>query len=307
MKKTTLVIMAAGMGSRFGGPKQITPVGPSGEKIIDYSVFDAKRAGFDEVVFILNKNIKNDFIECFGENIEKQISVKYVLQDLENIPNGFSVPDGRTKPWGTGHAVLSAKDAIDSPFMVINADDYYGRECFSVLHDFLCNIDQNSEKLQLSMAGYKLGNTITESGSVSRGICLSDENGYLTSITERTKIYKTGDKIAFTEDDGKTFEDLSFDSIASLNCWAFDNRILSEFETQFVEFLSQEHPNPLKSEFFLPTVVDNLVKNDKATVKVLSTNDKWYGMTYSEDRDTVIKAINDMVREGIYPQNLWNK
>ncbi len=306
MKKTTLVIMAAGMGSRFGGPKQITPVGPSGEKIIDYSVFDAKRAGFNEVVFILNKNIKEDFIECFGKNIEKQISVKYVIQDLQNIPDGFSVPEGREKPWGTGHAVLSAKDAIDAPFMVINADDYYGRECFSVLHDFLVNIDVNSSKLELSMAGYKLGNTITESGSVSRGICETDENGFLSSITERTKIYKTGDRIAFTEDDGETFTDLSFDTIASLNCWAFDNKILPEFESQFVEFLSAEHPNPLKAEFFLPTVVDNLVKADKASVKVLSTNDKWYGMTYAEDRQTVIDAIKDMVAEGIYPEKLWN-
>jgi len=306
MKKTTLVIMAAGMGSRFGGPKQITPVGPSGEKIIDYSVFDAKRAGFDEVVFILNQKIKDDFIEAIGKKVEKHISVKYVIQDIKNIPQGFSVPKDRVKPWGTGHAVLSAKDVIDAPFMVINADDYYGIECFKVLHDFLVNIDKKSEKLELSMAGYMLGNTITESGSVSRGICTTDENGFLDSITERTKIIKEGERIAFTEDDGETFTDLPFDSITSLNCWAFDNRILSEFETQFVEFLSEIHKNPLKAEFFLPTVVDNLVKREKATVKVLSTKDKWYGMTYAEDKQTVIDAIGDMVKKGIYPEKLWD-
>ena len=305
MKKTTLVIMAAGMGSRFGGPKQITPVGPSGEKIIDYSVYDAKRAGFDEVVFILNEKIKDDFVECIGSKVEKHISVKYVMQDLNNIPAGFSIPEGRVKPWGTGHAVLCCENVVDSPFMVINADDYYGTECFKVLHDFLVNIDKNGEKLQLAMAGYRLGNTITESGSVSRGICTTDSNGYLNSITERTKIHKNGDSISFTEDDGKTFEELPFDSVTSLNCWAFDNRILPEFSKQFKDFLSARHDNPLKAEFFLPSVVDNLVNSGKATVKVLNTNDKWYGMTYAEDKQTVINAIADMVKKGIYPENIW--
>ena len=303
MKKTALVIMAAGMGSRFGGPKQITPVGPSGEKIIDYSVYDAKRAGFDEFIFVLNERIKDDFFEAIGNKLAENVTVKYVIQDLNNLPEGFSVPEGRVKPWGTGHAVLSCKDVIDCPFMVINADDFYGQEGFRVLHDFLVNINDDS-KLQLAMAGYKLGNTITEQGSVSRGICEADADGYLQSIVERTKIMPKDGKIYFTEDE-ENYIELPFDAITSLNCWAFDNRILPEFEKQFIDFLKNEVSNPLKSEFFLPTVVDNLIKADKATAKVLKTNDKWYGMTYMEDKETVTSAIEEMVEQGIYPKKLW--
>ena len=303
MKKTALVIMAAGMGSRFGGPKQITPVGPSGEKIIDYSVYDAKRAGFDEFIFVLNERIKDDFFEAIGNKLAENVTVKYVIQDLNNLPEGFSVPEGRVKPWGTGHAVLSCKDVIDCPFMVINADDFYGQEGFRVLHDFLVNINDDS-KLQLAMAGYKLGNTITEQGSVSRGICEADADGYLQSIVERTKIMPKDGKIYFTEDE-ENYNELPFDAITSLNCWAFDNRILPEFEKQFIDFLKNEVSNPLKSEFFLPTVVDNLIKADKATAKVLKTNDKWYGMTYMEDKETVTSAIEEMVEQGIYPKKLW--
>lgn len=303
MKKTALVIMAAGMGSRFGGPKQITPVGPSGEKIIDYSVYDAKRAGFDEFIFVLNERIKDDFFEAIGNKLAENVTVKYVIQDLNNLPEGFSVPEGRVKPWGTGHAVLSCKDVIDCPFMVINADDFYGQEGFRVLHDFLVNINYDS-KLQLAMAGYKLGNTITEQGSVSRGICEADADGYLQSIVERTKIMPKDGKIYFTEDE-ENYTELPFDAITSLNCWAFDNRILPEFEKQFIDFLKNEVSNPLKSEFFLPTVVDNLIKADKATAKVLKTNDKWYGMTYMEDKETVTSAIEGMVEQGIYPKKLW--
>ena len=303
MKKTALVIMAAGMGSRFGGPKQITPVGPCGEKIIDYSVYDAKRAGFNEFIFVLNERIKEDFFEAIGNKLAENVTVKYVIQDLNNLPDGFTVPKGRVKPWGTGQAVLSCKDVIDCPFMVINADDFYGQEGFKVLHDFLVNIE-DTDKLQLAMAGYKLGNTITEQGSVSRGICVEDENSYLESITERTKIMPKDGKIYFTEDE-EAYTELPFDSITSLNCWAFDNKILPEFESQFVDFLQNEVSDPLKSEFFLPTVVNNLIKANKATVKVLKTNDKWYGMTYMEDKETVTNAISDMVAEGIYPDKLW--
>jgi len=303
MKKTALVIMAAGMGSRFGGPKQITPVGPSGEKIIDYSVYDAKRAGFDEFIFVLNEKIKDDFFEVIGNKLAENVTVKYVIQDLNNLPEGFSVPEGRVKPWGTAHAVLSCKDVIDCPFMVINADDFYGQEGFKVLHDFLVNTT-DTDKLQLAMAGYMLGNTITEQGSVSRGICEADADGYLKSIVERTKIMPKDGKIYFTEDE-ETYTELPFDAITSLNCWGFDNRILLEFEKQFIDFLKNEVSNPLKSEFFLPTVVDNLIKADKATAKVLKTNDKWYGMTYLEDKETVTTAINEMVEKGIYPEKLW--
>ena len=305
MKKTALVIMAAGMGSRFGGPKQITPVGPNGEKIIDYSVFDAKRAGFDEIIFILNEKIKDDFIECIGENVSKYIPVKYVIQDINNIPEGFSVPKGRVKPWGTGHAVLSCKEVIDCPFMVINADDFYGNQCFKILHDFLVNTTDD-ETLQLAMAGYQLGNTISESGSVSRGICTTDENNYLASIIERTDIRNIDGEIKFTEDGGETFSPLSFNAVTSLNCWAFDYRAIFEFEKQFSEFFQAGFSNPLKAEFYLPSVVNNLITNGKATAKVLETSDKWYGMTYAEDRAAVAEAIKGMVKDGIYPEKLWD-
>ena len=306
MKKTALVIMAAGMGSRFGGPKQITPVGPSDEKIIDYSVFDAKRAGFNEVIFIVNKKIENDFKECIGNKISQYIPVKYVIQDLNNIPLGCSVPEGRVKPWGTGHAILSCKDVIDCPFMVLNADDFYGNQCFQILHDFLVNIDDNDDNIQLAMAGYKLGNTITENGSVSRGICTTDSDNNLATIIERTDIRNIDGDIKFTEDGGETFHPLSYDDITSLNCWAFDNRALPEFEKQFIEFFQAGFANPLKSEFFLPSVVNNMIVSGKATAKVLETNDKWYGMTYSEDRIIVMNAIKDMVKKGIYPEKLWD-
>ena len=303
MKKTTLVIMAAGMGSRFGGPKQITPVGPCGEKIIDYSVFDAIRAGFNEVIFVLNDAIENDFKECIGNKVSKHIPVKYVIQRLIDLPNGYTVPKDRKKPWGTGQAVLACKDYIDAPFMVINADDFYGRHGFQMLHDFLVNIDE-SGCYKIAMAGYNLCNTITDKGSVSRGICEVSTDGKLLSITERTKIYMKDKGIYFSENDSE--EKLANDAVTSLNCWAFDNRMLSELESEFASFLDNIGDNPLKAEFFLPTVVNDLVSAGKAEVTVKITPDKWYGMTYAADRDEVAKALSQMTDEGVYPKNLWN-
>lgn len=303
MKKTTLVIMAAGMGSRFGGPKQIAPVGPCGEKIIDYSVFDAIRAGFNEVIFVLSDAIEKDFKECIGDRVSKHIPVKYAIQRLSDLPNGYSVPEGRTKPWGTGQAVLVCKDLIDAPFTVINADDFYGRHGFEMLHDFLVNIDE-SDRYKIAMAGYHLCNTITDKGSVSRGICEVSDKGKLLSITERTKIYTKDDGICFLEDDRE--EKLADNAVTSMNCWAFDHRVLPEFEKEFVRFLENLGDNPLKAEFFLPSVVNDLVAADKAEVSVRITPDKWYGLTYAADREDVVKALAQLTKEGVYPENLWN-
>lgn len=303
MKKTTLVIMAAGMGSRFGGPKQITPVGPSGEKIIDYSVYDAIRAGFNEIIFVLSKALKDEFIEVVGKKIEKHISVKYVIQDINNIPEGYSVPEGRVKPWGTGHAILSCIDVLDAPFMIINADDFYGKEPFKILHDYLNTIDESNPTLQLAMAGYKLKNTVTENGSVSRGICTADTDGNLSSIVERTKIFYSDGELYF-EENGEKFP-VSPESVTSMNCWGMDLRIMKEFEDRFKVFL-QNLDNPQKGEFFLPAVVDQLIKENKAFSKVLTTSEKWYGLTYKEDKDEVVKAIKGLTEKGIYPEKLWD-
>ncbi len=306
MRKTTLVIMAAGAGSRFGGPKQITPVGPNDEKIIDYSIYDAIRAGFDEIVFVVNEKMMHDFKEAVGNNAAKHISVKYAVQRLDDIPTGFTVPQGRTKPWGTGHAIYACRDIVDNPFMVINADDFYGSEAFVKIHDFLVNIDENEDNLQFTMAGYRLENTLPAVGTVSRGICETDENGYLKSVTERTKIMFRHGGICFTDDD-EYYTELEPSTVTSLNCWGFDNRIMAQLPWRFEEFLEYyKNENTLKCEFFLPTVVNDLVNEREATVKVVKTGDKWYGMTYKEDRETVAEAVKQLVAEGKYPERLWN-
>ena len=305
MEKTSLVIMAAGAGSRFGGPKQITPVGPSGEKIIDYSVFDAIRAGFNEIIFVVSEQMAEDFKEAVGDRVAERIPVKYAVQRLDDIPENFSVPDGRTKPWGTGHAIYACRDILDCPFMVINADDFYGRESFSVLHDFLVNIDKDAQQMQFAMAGYKLENTLPKIGTVSRGICETDENGNLKSIEELTKISFRHGGICYTEDD-EYYSELSPKAVTSLNCWAFDNRILEQLGWRFAEFLDYHNGDGnLKCEFFLPTVVNDLINEREATVKVITTHEKWYGMTYKEDKETVSNAINKMIENGKYPQKLW--
>ena len=302
MHQPTLVIMAAGMGSRFGGPKQITPVDPQGHIIIDFSLFDAWRAGFRKVVFIIKREMEADFREVIGDRMEKYFEVTYVYQDGERLPEGYSVPEGRTKPWGTGHAVACCKGAVDGPFAVINADDFYGPSAFSTIYDYLA---ANEDESAYAMVGYRLRNTVTEHGSVARGVC-EVENGKLTNITERTKIYKRGEDAAFTEDDGQTFTDLPGSTIVSMNLWGFSAGLIDQLWDRFGAFLDKNLPvNPLKCEYFLPFVVDEQIRDGSASVSVLPCEETWYGVTYREDLESVQNAIADMKAKGIYKEDLW--
>lgn len=307
MKKPVLVIMAAGMGSRYGGLKQIDPVDDQGHIIIDFSIFDAKRAGFEKVVFIIKKENEQLFRECIGSRIAGQMEVEYVYQDLENIPGEYTVPEGRVKPWGTGHAVLSCADAVDGPFAVINADDYYGREAFQLIYDYLTST-ADDEKYRYAMVGYLLENTLTEHGHVARGVCETDAEGYLADIHERTKIIKQGEGAAYTEDDGKTWIPLAADSTVSMNMWGFSRSMLDALKEKFPDFLEETlKTNPLKGEYFLPFVVDELLQEGRATVKVLKTSERWYGVTYKEDKPFVMQAIQKLKTDGVYPSNLWEE
>ena len=306
MKKPILVVMAAGMGSRYGGLKQMDPVGNHGQVIMDYSLFDARRAGFETVVFIIKHEIEDDFKRLVGSRIEKVMNVRYAFQRLDNLPAGYSVPEGRTKPWGTSHAILSAKDVIDAPFAVINADDYYGPEAFKVIYDYLVSHPDADGLYEYAMVGYLLKNTVTENGHVARGICVTNADGYLDSVTERTHIEKTETGARFTEDDGATWTDLSGDTIVSMNLWGFTPSFLAETENRFAAFLDKAlAENPLKGEYFLPSVVSQLIAEGKARVKVLHSRDKWYGVTYKEDKPVVVNAIRAMTESGLYPDNLW--
>ena len=305
MKKPVLVIMAAGMGSRYGGLKQIDPIDGQGHIIMDFSIFDAKRAGFEKVVFIIKRENEADFKEAVGKRMEAVMDVEYVFQDLNNIPEGFEVPEGRVKPWGTAHAVLSAIDAVDGPFAVINADDYYGRDAFQKIYDFL-STTEDDDKYRYTMVGYQLKNTVTENGHVARGVCTLDENDYLVKVEERTRIEKKGDGIAFTEDDGETWQELPTDAVVSMNMWGFSASFLKEIKAGFAAFLEEGlAKNPMKCEYYLPSVVSKLLAEDKATVTVLETTDKWYGVTYKEDKPLVMAAIQNMKDEGIYPEQVW--
>lgn len=305
MNKPVLVIMAAGMGSRYGGLKQIDPVDEQGHIIMDFSIFDAKRAGFEKVVFIIKKENEDDFKEAIGKRVEKVMDVEYVFQDIHNIPEGYEVPEGRVKPWGTAHAVLSAINVIDGPFAVINADDYYGKDAFQKIYDYL-STHEDDEKYRYTMVGYRLGNTLTENGYVSRGVCCINEDGELVSVTERTHIEKTAEGAAFTEDGGETWTDISPDSLVSMNMWGFSASFLQEIKNGFTAFLEEGlKTNPMKCEYYLPTVVTNLLVAEKATVTVLASQDKWYGITYKEDKPQVVAAIKQLKDSGLYPQYLW--
>lgn len=305
MKKPVLVIMAAGMGSRYGGMKQVDPVDPEGHVIMDYSMFDAMQAGFEKVVCIIKKSMLEDFDEAIGSRIKPHLQLEYAFQDLNDIPEGFSVPEGRVKPWGTAHAVLSAKEQVgDAPMAVINADDFYGREAFQSMYQFLSKEHKRGE---FAMVGYLLKNTVTDYGHVARGVCKADSEGYLTEIEERLRIEKReGGKIAFTEDEGATYTELDPDTIVSMNFWGYDESYLEEAEKRFPLFLEKNLPiNPLKCEFLAPRVTDELVLEKIASVKVLSCGAKWHGVTYKQDMPGLQKAIAEMKEKGIYPKHLW--
>ena len=305
MKKPVLIVMAAGMGSRYGGLKQIDPVGPNGEVILDYSVYDAMRAGFEEVVFIIKHAIEKDFKEVVGARLEKQLKVHYAFQELDDLPDGYTVPEGRVKPWGTSHAIRAARNIVDGPFAVINADDYYGPEAFQVVYDYLTST-QDDDKYRYAMVGYYVKNTVTDAGTVARGVCEYDENGYLTTVVERTKIEKVGENARFTEDDGASWTDLAGDTLVSMNFWGFTRSMIDEIDAGLPAFLDKAiTENPMKGEYLLPTVVNDLLHAEKATVKVLYSRDKWHGVTYKEDRPGVVASLKQKHEEGLYPTPMW--
>ena len=302
MKKPVLVIMAAGMGSRYGGLKQIDPIDEQGHIIMDFSIYDAMEAGFEKVVFIIKKANEAAFKESIGDRVSREIQVEYVFQELEKLPEGYQVPEGREKPFGTGHAILCCKDVLDGPFAVINADDYYGKHAYKAIYDYLIN-HQDDEKYRYTMVGYALKNTLTENGHVARGICETDTEGFLTKISERTRIEKRGEKAAYTEDEGATWTEIDPNSTVSMNMWGFSISILKELETGFQKFLREELPgNPLKAEYYLPFAVDGLLQEGKASVQVLTSQDKWYGVTYKEDKEMVVNAIAGLKKQGLYPE-----
>ena len=307
MKKPVLVVMAAGMGSRYGGLKQIDPVGSQGEAILDFSLFDAHEAGFETAVIIIKEAIREDFMTMVGKRLEKcPLEIRYAYQEMDKIPAGFAIPEGRTKPWGTCHAVLCAREAIDgAPFAVINADDYYGKSAFKVIYDYLCNA-RDDRLYDYCMVGYQLGNTVTEHGSVARGVCAVSEGGYLTGVTERTQIEKYEGGIHFTEDGGASWTDVPAETTVSMNLWGYTPSFLQEVEDRMAAFLAAEVPaNPMKAEFYLPKLVDMLLKEQKASVKVLHSADKWFGVTYAADKPLVVAALRELTDAGKYPDGLW--
>ena len=308
MNKPVLVIMAAGMGSRYGGLKQIDPVDENGNIIIHYSLFDAYRAGFRTAVFVIRPELEETFKEVIGPRVPEQMEVKYVHQTIDDLPEGYAVPEGRTKPWGTAHAALAARSVVDGPFAIINADDYYGVSAFRLIYDYLCSHPDTPDCYEYAMVGYLLENTVTENGSVARGVCTSDAGGYLDTIVERTKIVKGEVMPRYTEDDGATWTDLPGDTIVSMNMWGFTRSYLDEAQAGFPAFLDRAvKENPMKGEYFLPGVVNRLLDEGKARVRVLASTEKWYGVTYQEDKPQVVSALAKMRKEGLYPMNLWGE
>lgn len=307
-KKPVLVIMAAGMGSRYGGLKQIDPIDDHGNLIIDFSIYDAVAAGFEKVIFLIKKSIEKDFKEQIGRRMEKHVETAYVYQELDCLPEGYECPEGRVKPWGTGHAVLCcAEELKDAPFAVINADDYYGRSAFQTVFDQLSHMEDD-DRYHYTMVGYDLYKTLTDHGHVARGVCTVDENGMLREIVERTRIEKHGSLAEYTEDDGAVWKALPEETVVSMNLWGFTPSILKELGNRFPPFLdSSLKSNPLKSEYFLPFVVDQLIREGRADVRVLHSADSWYGVTYKEDKERVMKAVRGFREAGLYPERLWEE
>lgn len=306
MKNTALVIMAAGIGSRFGGGiKQLEPVGPNGEIIMDYSIHDAMEAGFNKVIFIIRRDLEKDFKEIIGHRIEKLLPVEYAYQELEDLPAGYEVTLGRTKPWGTGQAVLSVKGMVDGPFLVINADDYYGREGFRRIHDYMAeHMDSQSEIYDICMGGFVLSNTLSDNGTVTRGVCQVDENGYLTNVTETYNIQMKEDGLHATDESGAPVT-ISPSQPVSMNMWGLPASFVQELEKGFPVFLDNLKEGDIKSEYLLPKIIDNLVQNKKARVTVLDTPDKWFGVTYREDKQAVADAIRGLIQSGVYKEKLF--
>ncbi len=302
----TLIVMAAGLGSRYGGIKQIEPVGPYGATLLDYAVYDALRAGFGKVVFVISEAIEAPFRERFGTTIAQHCDVAYVIQRLADVPPGFVVPPERQKPWGTGQAVLSCRDEVAGPFAVINADDFYGRAAFETLAGYLALAEDKGGVYDYCMVGYVLGNTITEHGHVSRGVCTVDDDGFLVSIRERTHIERRSGDVSYTED-GVTWIDIPAQATVSMNIWGFTPSLFDELERRFPLFLRDNAVNLHKAEFFLPNIVGDLVQEKKARVRVLASDARWFGVTYKEDRPRVEQAIRVLIAQGVYPENLWQR
>ncbi|MBM6842282.1 nucleotidyltransferase [[Clostridium] spiroforme] len=303
--KTTLIIMAAGIGSRYGkGIKQLAKIGPHDEILMDYSIYDALEAGFNKVVFIIRKDIEEEFREVIGNRIEKHVEVEYVYQELKDVPDGCTVPADRHKPWGTGQAILACKGIVNEPFAIINADDYYGKLAFKKLHDFLISADTSQSEFTMAMAGFILKNTLSDNGTVTRGICIENEDGYLTKVIETKGIIvdKNGNLVCDTRE---SRDIIDFDNRVSMNMWAGYPNFIDYLENGFKEFLLDDTDNPITKEYLLPIIVDQLIQSNRATVKVLQTTDCWFGVTYPEDKEIVVKAMQQLIEQGIYPENLW--
>jgi hypothetical protein len=306
VEKPVLVILAAGMGSRYGGLKQIEPVGGNGELIIDYSIHDARKAGFEKVVFIITKALRDDFMDVIGRRIGNYVETACAYQDLNDLPPGYSLPEGRVKPWGTAQAVLSAKSAVNGPFAVINADDFYGASAYRTIYDWLSCPRADDRKNHFAMVGYRIENTVSEHGSVARGVCSADEDGRLASIVERTLVEKYGDGARFSEDKGATWSEIPPGTLVSMNFWGLGEQFFEAAERDFPAFLDANLPgNPMKCEYLLPSEIGSQLAKGLCDVEVLESPDTWHGVTYKEDRPGVIEAVAAMHKAGIYPTPLW--
>ena len=306
MKKTALVIMAAGIGSRFGGGiKQLEPVGPSGEIIMDYSIYDALEAGFDRIIFVIRHDLEKDFKEIIGNRIERIAPVSYAFQEMEDLPEGFFVPEGRKKPWGTGQAILSIREMIEEPFLVINADDYYGKEAFRKIHEYMVNqMDEHGRPYDICMGGFILANTLSDNGGVTRGVCEVAEDGSLKRVTETYQITREGDGLSASDKKGNPVS-VRMDQHVSMNMWGLAPDFVQELEEGFPKFLSRLEEGDLKSEYLLPTIIDQLIRENRARVTVLPTSDHWFGVTYREDKESVTESIRQLVNQGVYPEKLF--